>query len=181
MINTLLTRFAAEEAHEEASGFAALGFDVKAFLIQLVTFLLVFYILRRFAFGKIVEMLEKRRQTIEEGVRLTTQLSEEKSKLDREVAQARADARREADEIIAASHQKAKTIVKDAETEAESKAANIIAEAQNRIAEESARARRKLEHEVIGLVAEATEVIVQEKLDPKKDAELVTKALRSQG
>jgi F-type H+-transporting ATPase subunit b len=182
MLNTFLTQFAASENHaEEASGFAALGFDPKAFIIQLITFLLVFYILRRFAFGKIVELLERRRQTIEEGVRLTAKMSEEKEKLDKEVAQKLAEARRQADEIIAASHEQAKTMVKDAETAAETKAATILAEAKKKIDEETARARRKLEHEMVSLVAEATEVIVEEKLDPKKDAALLTKALRSQG
>lgn len=178
MIDSLFTQFAAEAAEKE--GFAALGFDAKAFLIQLVTFLLVFYILRRWVFGRIVTMLEKRRATIEEGLSLTNKLTEEKEKLDAEITKIRKAARREADEIIAASHQQTTAMVKEAETAAETKAAAILAEAQKKIEEETARARRSLEHEMVGLVAEATEVLVNEKIDAKKDAALISKVLRSQ-
>ncbi len=178
MINSF-TRFGAEAAEKE--GFAALGFDPKAFLIQLVTFLLVFYILKRFVFGRIVSMLEKRRETIEEGLSLTSKLTEQKEKLDAEITEIRKKARQEADAIIAASHHQTTAMVKEAEAAAEAKAKNILTEAQKKIEEETARARRALEHEMIGLVAEATEVLVNEKLDAKKDAALISKALRSQG
>lgn len=179
-MNIFITQFAAEETGG-ASGFSALGFDPKAFIIQLVTFLLVFYILKRYVFGRVVDLLEKRRKTIEEGVNLTSRLSQEKEKLDKEVALKHTEARREADEIVAAGHKQAVQMVKDAEATAESKAAQILADAQKKIEDETARARRKLEHEMIGLVAEATEVLIDQKLDSKKDAELVAKALRSQG
>lgn len=177
MFNTFLTRFAAED---EASGFQALGFDPKAFLIQLITFLIIFYILKKYVFGRVVDMLEKRRQTIEEGVNLTAKLSQEKEALDVEITEARKRARLEADEVLAASHAQATQMVKDAEAAAAVKAANIVSEAQKKIEEETARARRKLEHEMVGLVAEATEVLVGQKLDTKKDADLITRALRSQ-
>ncbi len=178
MIETMITRFGAETAEKE--GFAALGFDLKAFIIQLITFLFVFYILKRWVFGRIVALLEKRRVTIEEGLSLTNKLTEEKEKLDAEITEIRKKARKEADEIIAASHQQTTAMVKEAEAAAEAKTAAILADAQKKVEEETARARRKLEHEMVGLVAEATEVLVQEKLDPKKDAALITKALRGQ-
>jgi F-type H+-transporting ATPase subunit b len=178
MIGNLITQFGADAADKE--GFAALGFDLKAFVIQLITFLIVFYILKRWVFGRIVAMLEKRRTTIEEGLNLTNKLTEEKEKLDKEIAEIRKKARQEADEIIAASHHQTTAMVKEAEAAAEAKAAAILVEAQKKIEEETARARRKLEHEMVGLVAEATEVLVEEKLDAKKDAALITKALRSQ-
>jgi F-type H+-transporting ATPase subunit b len=176
MTNTLLTQFAAEEA--EASGIAALGFDLKAFIIQLVTFLLIFYILKRFAFGRIVDLLEKRRQTIEDGVTLSAKMAQEKEKLDKEVARLRAEARRESEQLLDDTKAQAIAILKEAETNAAERANQIIEEARAKIDDETARARRNLEKEMVDLVVEATEAVTREKLDAKKDGVLITEALK---
>lgn len=176
MFETVLTKFAAEEA--EAEGFAALGFDPKAFIIQLITFLLVFYVLKRFVFGRVIDLLEKRRLTIEEGLKLTSKMAEEKAKLDREAAEIRKAARQQADEVIADSHQQAGTMIKEAEANAAEKAEHIVAEARQKIEDETARARRDLEREMVNLVIEATEKVTHEKLDAKKDNALITNALK---
>jgi F-type H+-transporting ATPase subunit b len=180
MLDNKLILFASSESSESAEGFAALGFDPKAFLIQLITFLIVFYILKKYVFGRVVDMLEKRRETIEEGVRLSAQAAEEKEKLDREVEATRAKARKEADEIISRTQEQTSVMIKEAETAATEKANALIEEARKKIEEETARARRKLEAEVVELVIEATEVVASEKLDAKKDAALLSRALKGQ-
>jgi F-type H+-transporting ATPase subunit b len=177
MFNVIVTQFGAENAGE-ASGFQALGFDPKAFLIQLITFLLVFYVLKRFAFGKIVELLETRRKTIEEGVGLTAKMREEKEKLEKEIAHQRAEARREADKVIANSQAQTAEIIRQAEDTAKEKADKILADAKQKIEDETARARRNLEREMVDLVIEATEAVTRQKLDAKKDNELITDALK---
>lgn len=169
--------FAAEGAERAAEGLP-LGLSPKAFLIQLVTFVLVFMVLKRFAFKPITAMLEKRRQTIDDGVRLGQKLEKEKDKLDQEVARVMREARHEADKIIAAGHKDARQSVRDAEKNAQVKAERILKDAEERIHEETEHARRKLEKDLVGLVSEATETIVGEKVDAKKDAELVKKAMK---
>ena len=176
----ILTIFAAEEA-ESSGGISALGFDPKAFIIQLITFLLVFYILKRYVFDIIVNMLEKRRKTIEEGLSLTAKLTEEKSKLDKEVAEMRSTARKEADEILAASHEQATQMLKEAEEAAGKRADIVLEEARKKIAEETKQARRELEKDVVELVIKATEAVSGERLDPKKDSNLIANSLKAQG
>lgn len=176
MTNILLTQFAAEEA--EASGIAALGFDPKAFLIQLITFLLIFYILKRFAFKRIVDLLEKRRKTIEEGVTLSAKMAQEKEKLDKEISRLRVEARKDAEQLLDDTKAQATVVLKEAEASAAERANQIIEEARAKIDDETARARRKLEKEMVGLVVEATEAVTREKLDAKKDGVLITEALK---
>ena len=176
MIGNLITKFGAEEA--EASGIGALGLDGKAFLIQLITFLLVFYVLNRFVFGRVVELLEKRRKTIEEGVKLTTEMLAEKEKLEQEIAQAHKETRRQADELIAAAQEQASGIVKQAEESAQEKADRILAEAKQKISDETQKAMRDLEKELVELVISATQSVVREKLDEKKDRSLISRLLR---
>jgi F-type H+-transporting ATPase subunit b len=180
MIEGLITRFGAEET-EAASGIGALGLDGKAFVIQLITFLLVFYILNKFVFGKVVDLLEKRRKTIEEGVRLTTKMQSEKEKLDQEIALTHQEARKQADEVIASSRQQAADILKQAEDSALAKADKIIADAKDKIEEETQKAKRNLEKDMVELVIAATEEVTREKLNARKDRVLVSSVLKEQG
>ena len=173
----LHTYFAATEGAEAG---LPLGLSASAFVIQLITFVFVFLLLKKFAFKPITKILEKRRQTIDDGVRLGRKLENEKARLDEQVAKVMREARHDADKIIAAGHKDARQVVRDAEKNAQAKADRILADAEERIHEESEHARRKLEKDLIGLVSEATETIVGEKVDAKKDAELVKKVMKGQ-
>lgn len=180
-MNTLITQFAATEGQEEpVQGIAALGIDPKAFVIQLITFLLVYLILRRFVFKPVVRVLQKRQETIEQGVKLTSELTNQKEALDKEVAEARKQARKDAEKIVAESHAQATAMIKDAEEAAQAKAAAVIEDAHKKIADDAARARRDLEKEMVELVIAATEKVTGEKIDAKKDNALITSALKGQ-
>lgn len=172
---TNLYRFAETES---ASGAAALGIDPKAFAIQLITFVFVFLILKKFAFDKIVELLEKRRKTIEEGVRLTSKLAAEKEKLEKDIEAAHQKARKRSDEVIAAAQVQAGSIIKEAEDSAQRKIDAMLEDAHKKIEEETIRARQNLEKDVAELVILATETVARTKLDGKKDQELIKHALR---
>ena len=183
-----VTLFAAEAAHaaeqaaehtEKATGLAALGVDGKVFLFQLITFVFVFLLLKKFAFAPIGRMLETRRKTIDDGVRLGQKLEREREKMDVEAAKVTREARHEADRIIANGHKEAREVLRDAEKAANRKAEAMLSDAEARIHEETAAAKRKLEKDIVSLVSEATEAIVGEKVDPKKDAEIIEKVIRN--
>lgn len=176
MIELLLTQFAAEET--QAEGIAALGIDGQAFVIQLITFLLVFAVLYKFVFARIVDLLEKRRETIEEGVRLTSEMQSEKEKLEEEISKVHKDTRQAADNLISDSKDKASLIIKQAEEKSQVKGEQIIKDAKQKIIEESQRAKRMLEKEMVELIVDATEEVTREKLDTEKDRKLVTTILK---
>ena len=174
-MNIVVTQFG-----ESTSGLGSLGIDGKAFVIQLVTFVLAFWVLKKYAFGPIAQMMERRRKTIEEGVALGEQMKKDKAALDAKVAEELAKARSEADGIIAGAQESGRQVIRDAEDKATQKAAGILKAADERIASDTARARQELEGEIVGLISDATEAIIGEKVDAKKDAELVKKALKEQ-
>ncbi len=174
-MNTVVTQFA-----DSSSGLGSLGIDAKAFVIQLITFLLAFWVLKRFAFGPIAAMMERRRQTIEEGVALGEQMKKDKAALDARVAEELAKARTEADGIIAGAQETSREVVREAEEKATQKAAGILKAADELVASETQRARKRLEGEIVGLIADATEVIIGGKVDAKKDAQLIDRALKEQ-
>jgi F-type H+-transporting ATPase subunit b len=165
---------------DSSSGIGALGIDGKAFIIQLVTFLLAFWVLKHWAFGPIVKMMEQRRKTIEDGVNLGEQMKKDKAALEAKVAEELSKARAEADGIIAEANESARQAIRDAEEKAQEKAAVILQEGQDRAESEMARARKKLEGEIIGWVSDATEAIIGEKVDATKDAAIIDRALKEQ-
>jgi F-type H+-transporting ATPase subunit b len=165
-------------ASEASSGIGALGVDGKAFLIQLITFVLAFLVLKRYAFGPIVKMMDQRRQTIESGVTIGEEMKKKQAELDKQVTEALAGARKEADGILASADDAARARAAETQAKAEAKAGVILKEAEGRIAQDTARARKKLEGELASLVSDATEAIIDEKVDAKKDAALIEKALK---
>lgn len=174
-MTTLFTQFGAESS---SSGIGALGVDAKALVIQIITFALAFWVLRRYAFGPIMRVMQERRETIEKGVELGEKMQKQQAELDAKVQKTLADARAQADQVLSGANEEAKATVREAEDKARAKAEGILAEAEGRIAQDTARARQKLEKELVGLISEATEAIIDEKVDSKKDAELIDKALR---
>lgn len=168
----------ASEAAESSGGIGALGIDTKAFVIQLITFLLAFWVLKRFAFGPIIKLMDQRRQTIEAGVSLGEEMKQERAALDEKIATELQNARKKADEIIANSQDAGRQVIADAESKASQKAAGIMREAEARIESETTRARKALESELVTLISDATEAIIGEKVDSKKDAQLIDAALK---
>lgn len=165
---------------DSSSGLGSLGIDGKAFIIQLVTFLLAFWVLKRWAFGPIVKFMEQRRKTIEDGVLLGEQMKKDKAALEAKVADTLAKARNEADGIIAEANDAARQTVREAEEKAAAKAAVIVKEGQERAAGEMVRARKQLEGQIVGWVSDATEAIIGEKVDASKDAGIIERALKEQ-
>ncbi len=173
----LLTTFGAEEV----SGIGALGIDPLAILAQAATFLILFFVIKKFALDGIIKTLEKRRKTIDDGVRLGREMEAEKEQLDEKIDEALRKARVESDAIIAGGQKEAGEIIKAAEEAATRKADAILTDAHGKIEDDIEAARKGLEQEMRALVAEATEVIIEEKLDAKKDESLIKRAFARVG
>ncbi len=173
-----MTPFLFASTEEKASGLGALGISPSAFVIQLITFAIVFMLMRKFAFKPIIRMLEERRKVIDDGVKMGQKLEKERAKLDSEVVKVMRDARTEADKIIGNGQKEAREIIREAEKAGSRKVDTMMADAEARIAEETEQSKRKLEKEIVELVSDATEAIVDEKVDSAKDAKLIDKAMK---
>lgn len=170
----LLTQFGSS-----SSGISALGVDGQAFIIQLITFVLVILVLRKWAVKPILRILNERRRVIEAGVKLGESMQKKSAEMENQVEEALQAARLEADGIIATAQDAARMTIGEAENKAKQKAEAIAEEAKDRIEQDTARARKQLEKELVGLISDATEAIIDEKVDAKKDAVLIERALRS--
>lgn len=163
---------------DSSSGIGALGLNLTSFLIQLGTFIIAFLVLKRWAFKPILAVLKERRDMIEKGVSLGEKMQKEQAELEQKVADALRDARSQADKIIADASDRGRQVITEAEAKAKEKSEIIIASAEDRIEQDIKLARGKLEKELAGLVAEAAETIIGEKVDAKTDAVLIDRALK---
>lgn len=155
----------------------ALGIDVKLLVEQTIAFLILVLILGKFVYPALIKAIDARRDQLEAGMKEAKEASEALVKAEEKVTDLLADARREADEIIARSHQEAATMVSDAEDKAKARAEQIVADARTQLDADVRKAREALKSETIQLVALATEQVVGEKLDAKKDANLIKGSL----
>ncbi len=175
------TEAAAETAHTVAESspglFEALGINLQLLIAQGIAFLILVFILGKFVFPVLVKAIDDRRTAIEAGLKEAKESQEALEQAEAKVAELLATARQEADEILARTHQEATSVVAEAETKAKVRAEQIVTDARAQLSIDVAKAREALKKDTVELVALATERIIGEKLDDKKDSDLVAKAL----
>ncbi len=165
-------------AQSSSSGIGAFNLNLKEFVFQLITFVLVLWVLRRWALPVLIRTLDQRRETLEKSLEQAKQTEETLTKAEAQAMEILAKARQQADEALADAKQAASGLISDAETAAAQRAALIIKESETRLSEERQKLHQELRRELAGLVADATEKIIDEKLDAKRDMSIIERAIR---
>lgn len=173
---------AAEDAHGGSEGAASiLGVDVVSLGLQVVTFVLVFLLLRRYAYDPLIGVLESRRKTIEEGLQTAQKMEQREAASQAEREQLLAKAREEANDIMDQSRAQAEELLHKAEADAKFRSEQLMEQSRAQIEHEAKQARAALRDEATELVVAATEKVLGEKLDATKDSELVQRAIKEVG
>ena len=167
-----------EKAAESSEGIGALGLSLPAIIASTITFLVIFWVIKKFALEGIVANLEKREDDINRGLHLTAEMDKKAAELEATVEKTLKTARKDADAIIAEAQAETGKMIADAEAAASRKADEILRAAEGKIERDIADARQGLKTEVAGLVTEATEAILGQKLDAKSDRKLVEDYLK---
>jgi len=176
LISANLSQFA--DTSSSASGIGAFNINLKAFIFQLVTFLIVLAIFKKWILPPITKTIEDRRKTLEKSLEQAKQTEETLAKAEVSAEQILAKAREAADESLAEAKKAGKGVIAEAEEAAGQRAALIVKEAESRLSEERDKLRHELRAELADLVADATEKILEEKLDAKHDMSLIERAIK---
>ena len=166
------------DTSQTASGLGAFNLNVKEFLFQLITFVLVLLVLKRWVLPKLLATLEERRQTLEKSLVQAKQTEETLIRAEAKAEDILARARAQADQALAEAKKASGNVIADAETAAAERASIIIKEAEARLGEEREKLRQELRGELAELVADATEKIIHQKLDTRRDMSLIERAIR---
>ncbi len=175
MVN--LIAYAATEPAANAGGIGALGLDVWALLFQVINFAILLLALRFLAYRPLLAMLRHRRETIEEGLRNAQDSAEAQAQTVIEQRRLLQDARTQAHVILAQSKTRAAEVIRTAEVDAHAQVKQIISQGEALLAHHAAEVQAQLKKETLQLVADATEAVIEVKLDPKRDQKLITQAI----
>lgn len=126
----------------------SLGFEFPKFLWQLVNFLILLFILKKFAYKPMLNMLDERKKSIEDAINNAETAKNEAEKLRKEYESRLAEAKQEAQSVIAKATKLGEEMKNEIITNAQNEANKAIQRAQEEIAIEKDQAIAALRDEV---------------------------------
>jgi F-type H+-transporting ATPase subunit b len=139
--------------------------DIRQVVTQILGFLLMVWILRRYAWGPLLAMLEARREKIagefKEADRLKGEALELKARYDSELKGIEAQARQKIQDGVA----EGQRVAVEIRAQAQKEAAQRLERAADEILREREKAKEILKEQVISLSLRTAEKILRQKLD----------------
>jgi F-type H+-transporting ATPase subunit b len=143
----------------------------------IVFFLIVFFVLRKAAFGPIQNMLDQRREHIQKAIASADEARDEAQRLLDEHKKLIGEARSEAEGILAEARKTRESMEQRMREETESERQRRLEETRKEIAAETTRALAQIRAEVADLTLEAASRVVGKTLDAERDRELISEAI----
>lgn len=175
---TLILAAASTEA-AQAGFFETFGVNWPFFIAQFINFILVILVLKKFAFGPIQEILDKRRARIADGEAKLAEIAEQLEQSEKEKAalldQANADAKR----LVEEAKESAEALGEKKSQEAVAQAQGIISKAQEAAAAERTQMASELKQEFGRLVVATTSQVSGKVLTEDDQARINQEALAS--
>jgi F-type H+-transporting ATPase subunit b len=156
----------------------ALGINVPGLIAQLINFLVLFFLLSRFLFPRVVGMLDARANRIRESMEKAEQVQRDAAAMEQRVQEQLAEARREGQTIVANANQIAQRIQSEAHEKAQRDAEAFLGRAREQIQRETDQAAAQLRQQVADLAVLAAGRVVQRDLDPKQHVDLIERVLQ---
>lgn len=135
------------------------GWKLDLFIAQCICFCIVAFVLKKFAFGPIGEMLAERRERIKEGEEKLAQIEKDLAESEKRTAAAIEDANNKAKEMISEAKESGAKITEEKTQEAIASAQKILAKAEDAAKSEREQMVKELKGEFGKLVATATAAV----------------------
>ena len=143
----------------------------------IVCFLIALYVLKRYAFGPIQQMIDTRRASIQNAIEAADHARDEAQRLLEEHRKLIAEARGEGEAILAEARKTRESMEQRMRDETEAERQRRLEETRKEIAAETARALQQIRSEVAELTLEAASRVVGAKLDAERDRALIEDAI----
>jgi len=149
-------------------------FSIGLFFWQTIIFILLIFLLRKFAWKPILDAVNEREEGIKNALLSAEKAKEEMASLQSDNEQTLKKARSERDLLLKEAREIKQQIIDEAKNEAKSEAKKIISQAQETIQNEKNAAIVDLKNQVAGLSIDIAEKVLKEKLsDDKTQMKLV--------
>jgi F-type H+-transporting ATPase subunit b len=143
----------------------------------LITFLLVLWVLKRFAFTRIAELLEARRRSVQENLEAAEKARDDAHQLLEEYREQLAAARAEASQIVERARKAGEDERARMQEDLQAERERGVAAAQSAIQAETRQSLDKIRAEIAALTLQATEAVLAKKLDDAESRRLIEEAL----
>ncbi len=152
-----------------------LGIDFKILAGNIITFIVLLIILKKYAYGKFMAVLEQRRQKIEEGVAKSDEAEKSLVKIRGLAEEIRIAGEKCAKETIAASEAKARERAKAIAAAAEAEKQKIIENARIAMEREKEAAAAARQNQAMDAAFMISEKFLGQKLTKEQDKKLIEK------
>jgi F-type H+-transporting ATPase subunit b len=143
----------------------------------LIAFGVSLMILRKLAFPRIAEALDKRRRAISESIDAAERTRVEADQLLSEYRERLREAREQADDILARARKASDKVADEAKVDANKKREELMEQTRRDIEQETRRAIEEIRREVADLTVLATEKVTRKTLDDEDHRRLIDEAL----
>ncbi|GEP90944.1 F-type H+-transporting ATPase subunit b [Chitinophaga terrae (ex Kim and Jung 2007)] len=147
------------------------------FLISLIIFIIVFLILKKFAWTPILSTLKEREGSIADSIATAERVKEEMAQMKAEHEHVLAEAKAERSKILKEAKEAKDMIISEAKTQAQAEAKKIISEAYAAIENQKMAALTDVKNQVGTLVIEVAEKVLRKELSDKAAQEGYVKQL----
>lgn len=151
--------------------------DPGLFIWTIITFLVLLYLLKRFAWSRLLKALDERQETIRKSLDDAEQATQELQRMQQKSAQIIAEAHGEAQSIVAKSRAAAETVREDLKRKAKEEAGALVRGAQRQIQLETARAIQQIRHEVVDLSLTVASKLIKKNLTQEDNDALIQDSL----
>jgi F-type H+-transporting ATPase subunit b len=153
--------------------------DPGLYFWTIFTFLLLLFLLRKFAWTPLLAALERREKTIAGAVEDARKAKEELERVKQDAAQLLVQARREAEGIVSRARSDAERFRDEMTEKAADDAAGIVQNAERRIQQETAKAVQQLRHEAVDLSVAIASKLLRRNVTREDNEQLIRDVVNS--
>ncbi len=154
-----------------------LGIEPSLLLAQIINFLVIIFVLQKLLYKPILNMIEKRKKEIAEGLALTDKMRAEEEKMKEKQEKALAKAREDTLGIIEEAKGRGKEVEKELLLEAHKQAEAIIARAKAEAEEVKKSAQGEIRREAVDLAVVMAKRLLSSIMGVKEQHNLISKRI----
>ena len=156
-----------------------LGLDPRYTISQIVSFLILFFILRRFLYPPLMRILDERSERINTSLRQAEEIQQQLARTQAEYQEKMDEARRASQAIIQQATQIGEKLKNDIVADARREAESLLGRARAEIANERERAIADLRGQVADLALLAATQVIKRSVDDSTNRRLVQEFIAS--
>jgi len=147
-------------------------------LAQVVNFLILLFILKKFLYKPILNILEERKQKITSSLKNAEEIEKRLQKIESERDEALKKASKEAKELLQSASESADQIIQDAHSKAQKDIQDLVKKTKAVLDAERESLHKEIRDEIADIVVASLEKIAQKSLSEKEKQEFVQKSIK---